>query len=129
MPRILGVDIPEPKRIVISLTYIYGIGKNTAVEILQKAKVDENIRAKDLTEVQITAIRNSIESAGIPIEGELRRIVTQNIKRKKDIQSYQGVRHIKRLPVRGQKTQKNARTKRGRSVAVGGVKPKAAMKK
>lgn len=129
MPRILGVDIPENKRTVISITYIYGIGKNTAVELLKKAKVSEDIRAKDLTEAQIGSIRTAIEEAGIPIEGELRRIITQNIKRKKDIQSYQGMRHIKRLPVRGQKTQKNARTKRGRSVAVGGANPKAAMKK
>ena len=129
MPRILGVDIPENKRAVISLTYIYGVGKNTSIEILKKAKVSEDIRAKELTEAQIGSIRTAIEESGLPIEGELRRIITQNIKRKKDIQSYQGMRHIKRLPVRGQKTQKNARTKRGRSVAIGGANPKAAMKK
>lgn len=129
MPRISGVDIPNEKRIVISLTYIYGIGRNTSIEVLKKANVSEDIRAKDLTEDQITAIRSALEAGGYSIEGELRRVITQNIKRKKDIQSYQGVRHIRRLPVRGQKTQKNARTKRGKSVAVGGVKPKAAMKK
>jgi len=129
MPRIAGVDIPTEKRIVISLTYIYGVGKNTSIDVLKKAKVSEDIRAKDLNEAQITAIRNALEAAGVPIEGELRRIVTQNIKRKKDIQSYQGIRHTRRLPVRGQKTQKNARTKRGKSMAIGGVKPKASMKK
>lgn len=129
MPRIVGVDIPEHKRIVISLTYIYGIGKNTSSELLKKAKVSEDIRAKDLDENQISQIRTVIEAAGIPVEGELRRIINQNIKRKKDIQSYQGVRHIRRLPVRGQKTQKNARTKRGKSVAIGGANPRAAAKK
>ena len=105
MPRISGVDIPNEKRIVISLTYIYGIGRNTSIEVLKKANVSEDIRAKDLTEDQITAIRSALEAGGYSIEGELRRVITQNIKRKKDIQSYQGVRHIRRLPVRGQKTQ------------------------
>jgi small subunit ribosomal protein S13 len=110
MPRIAGADVPEKKRIVISLCYIYGIGRTLSTKILAKAKIDESTRAKDLTEEQLTTLKNIIDGFGFPIEGELRRIVFQNIKRKKDIQSYQGVRHQKNLPVRGQKTQKNART-------------------
>ena len=128
MPRIAGVDLPENKRIVISLTYLYGIGKPKAQAILKKIKIDENIRAKDLTDTQLSAIRGAVDTSGLAIEGELRRIVSQNIKRKKDIQSYQGIRHQKGLPVRGQKTQKNARTKRGKRMAVGGANPKAATK-
>jgi small subunit ribosomal protein S13 len=128
MPRIAGADVPEKKRIVISLCYIYGVGRVLSEKILAKAKIDENIRAKDLTEEQLTTLKNVIDGFGFPIEGELRRIVFQNIKRKKDIQSYQGVRHQKNLPVRGQKTQKNARTRRGKRVAVGGANPKATTK-
>ncbi len=128
MPRIAGVDIPNNKRIVIALTYIYGIGLSTSKEILERAKVDENIRAKDLTDEQLASIRNVIEKGQYMVEGELRRVVSQNIKRLKDIQCYRGIRHIRNLPVRGQKTQKNARTKRGKRVAVGGANPKAAAK-
>ncbi len=128
MPRIVGVDIPQEKRIVIALTYIYGIGPTTAKKILDRAKVDVNIRAKEVTDEQIAAIRNVIEKNQMLLEGELRRVVSQNIKRYKDIQCYRGQRHLKNLPVRGQKTQKNARTKRGKRVAVGGVKPKSATK-
>ena len=128
MPRIAGVDIPNNKRIVIALTYIYGIGLPTSKEILARAKVDENIRAKDLTDEQLSAIRNVIEKGQYMVEGELRRVVSQNIKRLKDIQCYRGIRHMRNLPVRGQKTQKNARTKRGKRIAVGGANPKAASK-
>ena len=128
MPRIVGIDIPESKRIVISLTYVYGIGLASAKEILKRAKVDENIRAKDLDENQIASIRNVIEKSQYMVEGELRRVVSQNIKRLKDIQSYRGSRHAKNLPVRGQKTRKNARTKRGKKVTIGGANPKAANK-
>ncbi len=128
MPRIAGVDIPESKRTVIALTYIYGIGKSVSEKILARANVDQNIRAKDLSDSQLSSIRNTIDMLSLSIEGELRRIVTQNVKRKKDIQSYQGVRHQRNLPVRGQKTQKNARTRRGKKVAIGGVKPKSATK-
>lgn len=128
MPRIVGVDIPQEKRIVISLTYIYGIGPTTAKKILDRAKVDENVRSKNLTDEQVAAIRNVIEKNQMLLEGELRRVIGQNIKRYKDIQCYRGQRHLKNLPVRGQKTQKNARTKRGKRMAVGGVKGKTATK-
>ncbi|PJA41027.1 30S ribosomal protein S13 [candidate division WWE3 bacterium CG_4_9_14_3_um_filter_34_6] len=128
MPRINGVDIPENKRIVVSLTYIYGIGVSMAKKILEKAKIDGDIRAKDLNDDQISSIRNSIEKLQCMVEGELKRVVSQNIKRYKDIQCYRGTRHLKNLPVRGQKTQKNARTKRGKRVAVGGANPKVVAK-
>ncbi len=128
MPRIIGVDIPENKRIVIALTYVYGIGPAIARDLLKKAKISEDIRAKDLDESQLAAIRNAIEKAQIMAEGELRRVVSQNIKRLKDIQSYRGSRHAKNLPSRGQKTQKNARTRRGKRRAVGGANPRSATK-
>ena len=128
MPRINGIDIPENKRVVVSLTYIYGIGASMAKKILGKAKIGDDIRAKDLNEDQISSIRNSIEKLQCMVEGELKRVVSQNIKRYKDIQSYRGIRHLKNLPVRGQKTQKNARTKRGKRVAVGGANPKTVAK-
>lgn len=128
MPRIVGIDIPENKRILIALTYIYGIGLFSAKKILDRAKVDENTSSKDLTPDQIDGIRNAIDKEQIMVEGELRRVVSQNFKRLKDIQSYRGVRHMKNLPVRGQKTQKNARTKRGKRMAVSGANPKAAAK-
>ncbi len=119
MPRIAGVDIPAEKRIEIALTYIYGVGRSRANEILEKAGVDPDIRAKELAPDQIESIRNIIEK-NYQVEGELRRIVTFNIKRLKDIGCYRGIRHIKGLPVRGQRTQTNARTKRGRRQTVGG---------
>lgn len=128
MPRIVGVDIPMEKRTVIALTYIHGIGRSTADKILERAKIDVDIRAKDLTEDQVAAIRNVIEKSQYMVEGELKRVVSQNIKRYKDVQSYRGLRHLANLPVRGQKTQKNARTKRGKRVAVGGANPRAAAK-
>ncbi len=128
MPRIIGVDIPESKRVVIALTYIYGIGLSTAKKILSKAKVSEDVRAKDLDENQISMIRNVIDKSQYMVEGELKRVVSQNIKRYKDIQCYRGNRHTKNLPVRGQKTQKNARTKRGKRIAVGGANLKTVSK-
>ncbi len=128
MARIASIEIPKDKRIVISLTYIYGIGPVIAKRILKKAKIDENKRTKDLTEQDLSAIRTIIDKEGLMLEGELRRIISQNIKRYKDIRCYRGLRHIKSLPVRGQKTQKNARTKRGKKLAVGGANPKAIAK-
>jgi len=128
MPRIVGVDIPENKRVVIALTYIYGVGNSVSKKILAKAKISEDIRAKDLDETQIASIRNVIDKSQYMLEGELKRVVSQNIKRYKDIQCYRGARHMKNLPVRGQKTQKNARTKRGKRIAVGGANPKAVAK-
>ena len=112
MARIAGVDIPRDKRVVISLTYIYGIGKPTAQEILKKVGINENTRVKDLTEDEIGTIRKEIES--IKVEGDLRREVALNIKRLMEIGSYRGIRHRKGLPVRGQKTKTNARTRKGK---------------
>ena len=120
MARISGVDIPSNKRVVISLTYIYGIGRPTSEEILKKANVDENKRVKDLTEVELTAIRQEI--ANYQVEGDLRREVAMNIKRLMEIGSYRGLRHRKGLPVRGQRTRTNARTRKGPAKTVANKK-------
>lgn len=111
MARIVGVDIPNDKRVVISLTYVYGIGPTTAKKILKAAKVDEDTRVKNLTEDQLTAIRNEV--AKYKVEGDLRREVALNIKRLTEIGCYRGLRHRKGLPVRGQRTKTNARTRKG----------------
>ena len=111
MARIAGVDIPRDKRVVISLTYIYGIGKPTAQEILAKVGISEDTRVKDLTEDEIGKIRKEVES--IKVEGDLRREVALNIKRLMEIGSYRGMRHRRGLPVRGQRTKTNARTRKG----------------
>ena len=120
MARIAGVDIPRDKRVVISLTYIYGIGKPTAQEILAKVGINENTRVKDLTEDEIGKIRKEVES--IKVEGDLRREVALNIKRLMEIGSYRGIRHRKGLPVRGQKTKTNARTRKGKAKPIAGKK-------
>lgn len=122
MPRISGIDIPEQKRIVISLAYIRGIGDVLSKKILSAVGIDESVRAKDLTEDDIAKIRSKIDELKIPVEGELRKIVSQNIARLKDIRSFRGLRHAKGLPVRGQRTKTNARTKRGKRATVGGMK-------
>lgn len=127
MARISGVTIPTEKQIQISLTYVYGIGPNKAKEILAKAKVEPTARVKDLTEVELDQIRSVIDKH-YDVEGDLQRVVTGNIKRLKDIKSYRGVRHNLNLPVRGQRTRTNGRTKRGKRIAVGGSQPKAASK-
>lgn len=111
MARIKGIDIPDNKRIEISLTYIYGIGKKLSKTILKNANVDLNKKAKDLTEAELTAIRAEIDKH--LVEGDLRREVKMNIKTKMEINSYQGIRHKKKLPVRGQRTNRNAVTARG----------------
>ncbi len=111
MARIAGVDIPNEKRVVISLTYIYGIGPTTAKKILSKLNINEDIRVKNLTEEQLTAIRSEV--AHIKVEGDLRREVALNIKRLQEIGCYRGLRHRKGLPVRGQRTRTNARTRKG----------------
>lgn len=113
MARLAGVTIPNDKRIVISLTYIYGVGDTTASKLLAQAGISEDIRTKDLTEDQTNAIRNLLEKGGYRLEGELRRDVLSHIKRLKDIGSYRGTRHTKRLPLRGQRTKTNSRTTRG----------------
>jgi len=112
MARIAGVTLPKDKRTVIGLTYIFGVGKTTSQKVLKEANIDESIRIKDLTEDQVNAIRSIIEKT-IRVEGELRRDVNSNIKRMKDIKAYRGIRHAKRLPVRGQRTKTNSRTQRG----------------
>jgi small subunit ribosomal protein S13 len=112
MPRIAGINIPDNKRIEIALTYIYGIGRSLSNKILAQAKVDPNIRAQKLSAEEINRLRDIIEK-GLKVEGELRREKMMNIKRLKDIGSYRGVRHMKGLPVRGQRTKTNTRTIRG----------------
>ena len=121
--RVSGVTIPKEKIILISLTYVYGLGLSTAKKILALAKVNENIRTKDLTQVQEDLLREIIEKK-YKTEGDLRREVSSNIKRLKDIKCYRGVRHMKHLPVRGQRTKTNSRTVRGnkRNTATSGKK-------
>ena len=120
MARIAGVDIPRDKRVVISLTYIYGIGKPTAQKILKNVGISEDIRVKDLTEEEIGKIRKEVES--IKVEGDLRREVALNIKRLMEIGSYREIRHRRGLPVRGQKTKTNARTRKGKAKPIAGKK-------
>ena len=112
--RIAGVTIPPEKRLIISLRYIYGVGPVRAQEICDKAKIDKSIRVKDLTVDQEKVIRDTLASLEVPLEADLRRELSQNIKRLQDIGSYRGFRHRRRLPVRGQRTKTNARTRRGR---------------
>ena len=121
MARIAGVDIPRDKRLEISLTYIYGIGLNRAQQTCAEAGVDGNTRVRSLTDDEVTKIRRYIE-ANFEVEGDLRREVQQNIKRKIEIGSYQGIRHRRGLPVRGQRTHTNARGRKGRRVAIAGKK-------
>ena len=128
MPRIKGVDIPSEKRIETSLTYIEGIGLETSKKILDIAKVNPDTRSKDLTDAEIAEISNAISTLEIPIEGELRRITTSNIRRLKEIKSYRGLRHHLGLPARGQRTRTNARTRKGKKKTVGGQKKKLAKK-
>lgn len=111
MARIVGVDIPNEKRVVISLTYIYGVGPTTSKKILAAAGIDENTRVKDLSEEQLSLIRAEITK--FRIEGDLRRQVAMNIKRLSEIGAYRGIRHRRGLPVRGQRTRTNARTRKG----------------
>ncbi len=112
MARIAGVTIPANKRVVIALTYIYGVGLTTAKKVLKETGVDENIRVKDLKEEQVNALRTLLEK-GHKLEGDLRREVLGNIKRLRDIVCYRGTRHMKKLPVHGQRTRTNSRTIRG----------------
>ena len=118
MARIAGVDIPKDKQAWIALTYIYGVGRTTSREILQKAQVGAEIRMKDLTDEEVTRIRNVIDKE-YEVEGDLRRNVTLNIKRLMDISSYRGLRHRRGLPVHGQRTHTNARTRKGPKKTVG----------
>lgn len=122
MARIAGVNIPDNKRVIISLTYIHGIGRFTAEKICASLGLDFSRRMKDLTEDELNAIRKEIETAGFLIEGDLRREVTLNIKRLVDMQCYRGLRHRRGLPVRGQRTKTNARTRKGPAKPVAGKK-------
>ena len=127
MARIAGVVIPAEKQVHIALTYIYGIGKKHSRDILAAAKVEPTTRVKDLTEAEEQRLRDIIDN-DYAVEGDLQRLVTNNIKRLKDINAYRGLRHKMGLPVNGQRTRTNARTRKGKSVAVGGAQPKSASK-
>lgn len=121
MARISGVELPKDKRLEIALTYIYGIGRNSANEILQAVGIDPNIRVKNLSEMDIGKLSSYI-TQNCKVEGDLRREVQENIKRLIEISSYRGIRHRRNLPCRGQRTKTNARTKRGRRKTVGTAK-------
>ena len=123
MARIAGVDLPRDKRAVIGLTYIFGIGRQTSADILSKASINESTRVKDLTEDEVSKLRSIIEQDYL-VEGDLRREVAMNIKRLQDIGCNRGIRHRKRLPVRGQKTKTNARTCKGPKKTVSRKKAK-----
>ncbi|HEY4557316.1 MAG TPA: 30S ribosomal protein S13 [Enteractinococcus sp.] len=121
MARLAGVDIPREKRVVIALTYIYGVGNSRAQEILEATGVDANTRVKDLTDDEMVKLRDYIEG-NLRVEGDLRREVAADIRRKVEIGSYQGLRHRRGLPVRGQRTKNNARTRKGPKKTVAGRK-------
>ncbi|MCB0995093.1 MAG: 30S ribosomal protein S13 [Acidimicrobiales bacterium] len=121
MARIAGVDIPREKRVVVALTYIYGIGPTLAREVLSATEIDESTRVRDLTDDEVATLRNHIEGT-YRVEGDLRREIQQDIKRKMDIGCYQGLRHRRGLPVRGQRTHTNARTRKGPKKTVAGKK-------
>ena len=121
MARLAGVDIPRDKRVVIALTYIYGVGRTRSVEILAATDIDHDIRVKDLTDDQLVALRDHIEGT-YKVEGDLRREVAADIRRKVEIGCYQGLRHRRGLPVRGQRTKTNARTRKGPKRTIAGKK-------
>ncbi len=121
MPRVAGVDIPADKRIVTSLTYIYGIGPTVSREVLKEAQIEEQLKAKNLTEDEVSRIAGIIDR-NYQVEGQLRRMVQSNIARLRDIGCYRGVRHRRGLPVRGQRTRSNARTRKGPKKTVAGKK-------
>jgi small subunit ribosomal protein S13 len=127
MTRIAGVILPSDKQVHVGLTYIYGIGPKLAGDILSAADVDPTTRVKDLTEAEETRIREIINTQ-YAVEGDLQRVVANNIKRLKDVGTYRGLRHKAGLPVRGQRTRTNARTRKGKAIAVGGTQKKAASK-
>ncbi len=120
MPRIAGRDIPENKRIEFSLRYVYGIGPTNALEMLAKAKLDANKKTRDLTVEELARLQKCVDE--VKVEGDLRKTIQQNISRLKKIGSYRGHRHAKGLPVRGQRTRTNARTKRGKRMTIGALK-------
>jgi small subunit ribosomal protein S13 len=121
MARIAGVDIPREKRVEVSLTYIFGIGRTTSNKVLSETGIDPDTRVRDLTEDEVARLRSWID-ANVKVEGDLKRDISQDIKRKMEIGSYQGIRHRKGLPVRGQRTRTNARTRKGPKRTVAGKK-------
>ncbi len=121
MARIAGVNIPSAKRVVIALTYIHGIGNAKAKEIIEKADIEDTRRVADLTELEVSRLREIID-ADYTVEGDLRRETSMNIKRLMDLGCYRGLRHRKKLPVRGQRTHTNARTRKGKAIAIAGKK-------
>ena len=127
MARISGVNIPDAKRVEVALTYIYGIGDSSSRKILEAAKVDPNTRVKDLSEPEVAKLREIIDKS-YRVEGDLQREVSLNIKRLKEINSYRGLRHKANLPVHGQRTKTNARTKRGKKITMGSGRKKATAK-
>lgn len=127
MARISGVVIPSEKQVQIALTYIYGIGPKHASTILAAAKIEPTTRVKDLTEAEENKLREIIDRDYV-VEGDLQRLVSNNVKRLKDVNAYRGLRHKSGLPTRGQRTRTNARTRKGKAVAIGGAQPKAASK-
>ena len=127
MARIAGVTVPDNKPVWVGLTSIYGIGPKTSNDLLKSAGVESTVRVKNLTDSEISKIQDAI-NANFIVEGELQRQVTDNIKRLKDINAYRGLRHAANLPVRGQRTRTNARTKRGKRITVGGTAKKAPAK-
>jgi small subunit ribosomal protein S13 len=122
MARISGVDLPRSKRIEFGLTYVEGIGLTTSRRILKSANIDFDTRVENLTEDQVGSINETITKLEIPVEGDLRRMVSLNVKRLKDIKCYRGMRHLKGLPVRGQRTKTNARTRKGPCKTIAGKK-------
>lgn len=127
MPRVIGVDIPPNKRLEIALTYIYGVGRTTSVQICKDLNLDPGMRARDLNEDQLTVIANHIQKT-YSVEGQLRRQVTASINRLRDIACYRGLRHRRGLPTRGQRTRTNARTRKGPRKTVAGKKSVKGMK-
>jgi len=128
MPRIIGINLPEEKRIDIALTHIYGIGRSNVKRILSMAKIDESKKTGSLSEEEVNRLQKSIES-NVKVEGDLRQEIGGNIRRLKQISSYRGKRHAAGLPVRGQRTRSNARTKRGKRVTIGALKKDELAKK
>lgn len=123
MPRIIGVDIPGNKRVEFSLRYLYGIGPALALEIIEKVGIDRNIKAKDLTPDQIAKITKILQD-DLTVEGDLRRQLSADIRRLQQINCYRGVRHRRSLPVRGQRTKTNARTRKGKKITIGAIRDK-----
>ncbi len=128
MARIAGVDLPRDKRVEVGLTYIYGIGRSRSNEILEHVGLDPDKRVQELTESEIAALRQTIDR-GYQVEGDLRRNIQQNIRRLKDIRCYRGIRHVRGLPVRGQRTRTNARTRKGPKKTVAGQGRRRGLKK